>query len=1259
MPQIPDNVLKDFAIERGVSGSELEVMRRALEGQRVGEIAVTLGLGESTIWTRLRSVYSKFGIEGTVSGKLAVLKERLEEQYQALLEKITTPHQDKNLATNEVFYGRTADKNKLKEWLLKDRCQLVALLGIGGIGKTALAIELTKEIKGDFEHTISVSLRNALRVKELLDRLLLNLHNQQKPDLSGNVGEKISQLIQYFQLHRCLIVLDNAESILEDGEPAGVYRKDYQDYGELLRAVGESVHQSCLVITSRDKPPEVALLEEKTPLVKSRELEGLDETAAKKLIEKIWSDALKDEGKTNSFSLGDEEDSLALGDEEKEWKKLNNLLGGNPLVIKIISPTIKERYECNIRNFLEEEKSLFLPGGLRELLSEQFRRLSELEKDIMYWLAINRTPVSVSELQEDIIPKVPPLKLLKALESLSWRSLIEKNAQEVLELTLQPVIMEYMTEQLRQEIGREIRDYENNKSNLFNRFSLIKAQAKDYIKGEQRDHIIKPFLQELLISLGDEKAVEKKLKDILPVLHKQSPHKPGYAGGNIINLLSELKDKFIDKEDFSDLAVWQADLEAVTLHEVNFAYADLKNSTLAETLSSILSVAFDSTGKFLVTGEVNGKVRLWNVADGKNSCICKEKHSSWVQSVAFSRDGKMVASSSGDQTVKLWKMKVDAEELEYSKTLIDEKKKDTGPVRSVAFSPDGAILASGSDDGFVRLWNVDSGECINANELSKKHKHEGWVWSVAFSPDGTILASGSEDRSVRLWDGRKGFYIDIVGKHEKCVSSVAFSLNNGRITLASSSEDKTIKLWHPTEQLSATSKEHASWDNFKTLEGHTSWVWSVAFSPDGKTLASSSDDRTIRLWNVDTGEHVILGKQTNGIEEEHNNRIGTVAFSRDGKRLASGSEDQTVKIWDIETKKCYETLRGYTNRVGAVAFSPDGKTLASSSDDKTVKLWNVVSEDLNRKNIKTLKEHLNRVGSVAFSPDGKILASGSDDHTVKLWKKEKDTWRCFRTLKGHENRVSSIAFSPDGKILASGSDDHTVKLWKVKTGECTETLKHNSRLRSVAFAPKRNANSPDEKTLASVSDNEKVTLWTVDTEKGIKISSEEGDDKDPELEKNGNWVWSVAFSPDGKTLASGNYDHTVWLRDMDAKQWRPLQEKHKGAVRSVAFSPDGKILASGSDDHTVWLWDMDTKKPIEPPLKGHTSRVTSVAFSPDGKILASGSDDETIRLWEVKTGKPFPFPLKSEKLYQETDFTGVINLTDTQKATLKELGAIV
>jgi WD40 repeat protein len=447
--------------------------------------------------------------------------------------------------------------------------------------------------------------------------------------------------------------------------------------------------------------------------------------------------------------------------------------------------------------------------------------------------------------------------------------------------------------------------------------------------------------------------------------------------------------------------------------------------------------------------------------------------------------------------------------------------------------------------------------------------------------------------------------------HQNFVNSVSFS-PDGK-TLATGSADKTIKLWSVD-----TGKE------IHTLQGHQSFVNSVSFSPDGKTLATGSADKTIKLWSVDTGKEI---RTLQG----HQNFVNSVSFSPDGKTLATGSADKTIKLWSVDTGKEIRTLQSHQNFVNSVSFSPDGKTLATGSADKIIKLWSVDTGE----EIRTLQGHQSFVNSVSFSPDGKTLATGSADKTIKLW--SIDTGKEIRTLQGHQSFVNSVSFSPDGETLATGSEDKIIKLWSIDTSKEIRTLQgHQNSVNSVSF-------SPDGNILATGSADKTVKLWNVDTGKEIRT-----------LQGHQNFVESVSFSPDGKTLATGSDDKTIKLWNVDTgKEIRTLQG-HQDSVNSVSFSPDGNILATGSADKTVKFWNVDTSKEIR-TLQGHQNSVNSVSFSPVGNILATGSDDKTIKLWNVGTGEEIRTLQGHQNFVQSVSFSpdGKILATGSDDKTIK------
>ncbi len=579
---------------------------------------------------------------------------------------------------------------------------------------------------------------------------------------------------------------------------------------------------------------------------------------------------------------------------------------------------------------------------------------------------------------------------------------------------------------------------------------------------------------------------------------------------------------------------------------------------------TVWSVAFSPNGKILASGSGDRTIKLWNVETGQE-IKSLTGHSGWVYSAAFSPDGKTLASGSSDNSIKLWNVE-SGQEL---KSLAGH----SSLVSSVAFSPDGKIIASGSADKSIKLWNVETGQ-----EIKALTGHSGSANSVAFSSDGKTIASGSYDNSIKLWNVENGQELKSLASHSDYVESVVFS-PDGK-TIVSGSRDKTIKLWNVE-----TGQE------IKSLTGHSDSVLSVTFSLDGKTLASGSSDNSIKLWNVESGQEL---KSLEG----HTESISSVAFSPDGKTLASGSYDNSVKLWSVESGQETKSPAGHSESVMSVAFSPDGKTLASGSWDKTVKLWNVESGQ----ELKSLVGHSSRIESVAFSPDGKMLASAEIyDKTIKLWNVE--SGQELKSFTGHSDWIESVAFSPDGKTIASGSWDSTIKLWSIESEQELKSFTgHSSLVSSVTF-------SPDGKTLASGSADHTIKLWNIKSGQELKSFTGHSDSAD-----------SVAFSPDGKTLASGSLDKTIKLWNVKSGQELKSFTGHTFPVWSVAFSPDGKTLASGSSDNSIKLWNVETGQQIK-SLEGHTNSVSSVAFAPDGNSLVSGSFDATIKLWDRETGK--------------------------------------
>jgi WD40 repeat protein/DNA-binding SARP family transcriptional activator len=1043
------------------------------------------------------------------------------------------------------FYGRQAEISQLRRWLIDERCQLVAVLGIGGVGKTSLAATLVQASREQFEQVIWRSLLNAPPLEELLRPLLLD----------------------YLRKQRCLLVLDNLESLLEpDG--FGQMRAGYEGYTHLLQRLAHSKHQSCLLLTSRERPRGMARWEADLEWVRTLRLEGLDPVASQAIL-----------------------NARGLRGQEVEAQELIGRYSGHPLALKLVAETVQELFGGAIGAFLREEALIF--DDIRAILDQQFARLSALEQQILFWLAIEREPVHSSELGSNLVCKPPSGQFLETLRALQRRSLLEQHAAG---FTLQNVVIEYLTARLIDGVCAELTDGVAPGLPLLTSFALLKAQAKEYVRQSQERLILQPIAERLLARLG-QAGLETALQRLLASLRAQPPRTPGYAAGNILNLLVHIGAE-LRGYNFAGLSVWQACLQGVSAPEVSLAGADLRGSAFTSAFQSIKHLAWSPAGQFLAACTMEGTIYLWRAGDWPAAML--NAHARNITAIAFDPSGRLLANGGFDGTLRVWNV----ETGELGSTLHGH----TNNISSIAFSPDGARLASSSDDHTVRVWDSRTGQLLHT-----LRGHIGIVASVAFSPDGSTLASGGWDHTVRVWDSRTGQLLRTLLGHTHVVCSVACSPDGS--TLASGGWDHTVRVWDSrTGQL------------LHTLVEHNGPIACVVFSPNGALLASGGDEPGIHLWSVPTSYTLyrICGQ---GIA------AGRLAFSPDSRLLMSGAIDQTIRILDVQTGQSLQALHGYDRGVADVACSPDGAMLISADRAGELRLW-----DLNtHRVIARLRSHTAQVKAVTFSADGRLLASVGNDQTVRLW--DARSRQLHLLIRTHAGRVNTLAFSPDGRWLASAGNDQLVRIWDARTGFAIATLTgHTDFLQSVAF-------SPDSTLFASAGNDQTIRVWDVKTRR-IRHT----------LHAHTDVVMEVAWSPNGEQLASGSWDRTVRVWDLDSQQVIAVLEGHTEQVESVAWSPIDQLVASGGADHTIHLWDVRTGCILH-TLHEHTANVGTLVFSPDGRRLISGSSDETIKLWDVATGACVA-TLHAEGPYAGMDISGAVGISDAQRVTLMTLGAV-
>ncbi|HEX7313870.1 MAG TPA: PQQ-binding-like beta-propeller repeat protein [Pyrinomonadaceae bacterium] len=578
------------------------------------------------------------------------------------------------------------------------------------------------------------------------------------------------------------------------------------------------------------------------------------------------------------------------------------------------------------------------------------------------------------------------------------------------------------------------------------------------------------------------------------------------------------------------------------------------------------ALAFSNDGRLVASGSADNTVRLWDAATGRELRRLSG-HTNYVRAVSFSPDGATLASGSNDGSVRLWNVATG----EQVRTL-----KSSGGVVSLSFNKDGRLLAVGTTDNLLTLLDV------NGNEVHKETGRKSTTTSIAFSNDGRLGAAGERSGAITLFDATSGRTVRTLFGHAGLVKSLGFS-PDGK-TLASASFDGTVKVWD-----TKSDGEPGTLLDFKGKPV------AVAFAPDGLSLVAASSDRSVRVFETRTMSETRTLRGSDEAEAPSE----VAVFSADAKSLATSNGDKTVQLRDLSSNEANTTrvFESYSSGVYATAFSPDRRWFAASGKDRTVRVWEIRTG----RKVRTLAGHAGWVTSLAFSPDARLLASASHDGGVKLW--DNETGLEERTLNAHTESVNAVAFSPDGKSIATASNDATVKLWDVATGQTLKTFAgHAAEVNAVAF-------SPDGKTIASGGTDKTIKLWDALTGQLTR-----------ELKSAGE-VLGVAYSPDGKTLAVGGKEFAWTVFDAaNGAVLFGVSTTHSSDIRAVAFSPDGKRVATASADGGAAISDAATGGVLF-RLSGHTDAVNGVAFSPDGNWLSTGSEDGSTRVWDVRTGE--------------------------------------
>ena len=602
--------------------------------------------------------------------------------------------------------------------------------------------------------------------------------------------------------------------------------------------------------------------------------------------------------------------------------------------------------------------------------------------------------------------------------------------------------------------------------------------------------------------------------------------------------------------------------------------------------TEINSLAFSPDGKLLASVGSDGAIKVWNVETGMVTKTLEKAHSGFACSVAFHPDGKHLASVGADKKVKVWDLTTRPPALAFSRPCDGSHSSLTA--HAAAFNPkDGRQLAAGND-GDVTVWDWTTGQRLHTFAGRPKQRI-----SVAFSRDGRRLASGNWGGSIKLWDAQAGGEpLCTFSETHYPLGGLAFDNDGGR--LATASFNRCVHVWDTTTGRLVHTHRHT-----------TGLVLGVAFSLDGQRLASAGEDKTVRLWDATTGRDVLSLRG-------HTGQCGCLAFSPDGRRLASASEDKTIRVWDATPLQGHEGQEilnlPNSNEIWSLAVSPDGQKIASAGWSMPVK---VRGTQTGQGSVE-YPGHSTIVFCVAWQPDGqRIAAAGGDGplFSVKVW--DTQTKREVFTLPEHPGGTEfpAVAFSPVGRYLVTGSKDGAVRVWDARNGQEVGTLgTHDREVRGVVF-------SRDGSHLASASGGGKVKVWAWDLSR-----LGQGPEFECQARVPGAYL-NVAFSPDGRYLVTGGEEYTVKIWDLQTRQELKTLLGHTGDVCAVAFSSDGRWLATAGEDTTIRIWDAKSWKPVY-TLRGHTGVVSSLAFIPNSQRLVSGSRDTTVKVWDVAPDHP-------------------------------------
>lgn len=1083
-----------------------------------------------------------------------------------------------SIPDHRLLVGRESQLAQLQTWLIQQPGRVVGIFGMGGQGKTALAASFARSLDQErFGRILWATLINAQPWPALFADWVQALTDSPPLNLPEHLESQLALLLRLARQHRTLFVLDNLETILEAGEVAGRFLPGYEAYGQFLERMAQSAQDSAVLLTSREQPAGSARWLQSYRGVHRLRLGGLDETAGEELLRQYISAP------------------------PQELSTLTRHFSGNPLALLLAARTVSELFADDISAFLALDSLVF--GDVREVLTGQFERLTRMEQQILYQLALAREPLAWPELRQSLPVAASPGDLLESIHSLSQRSLLESqyngapafaeghNAQG--RFGLQNVVMEFVTQRLVEQMATEM---EQGDLQWMRRLALLRADTPQYIREMQTRLILQPIHQRLLDSLG-ETGWKGHACALRERLRGEPKNRVGFAAVNLLHLLL-LSHEAIQGCDFSRLPLPSACLAGAHLPDVNLTGAELSGAAFTQHLGMIRSLAVHPDGRRLVAGDGNGMLWLWQMPEQKVSLIPSHRQHH-IQSAHFSPDGRLLAYASRDGRARLW-------DVEGEQVMADIPKQECD---LLAFSPDSRILA-GTADNEIWLWDVDAGRFLPSLVAGTKK-----VIAITFTPDGDRLISTDFAGFVYVWDWR-GAQI-----------SYQWRVAEGYVhRLSIHPEGRMLAVNFLNQGIQFCTLEGVEIPSRLPREGN---FFGLAFSPCGEWLAGAGPEGHVHLWQTRTGE---LSRLLRG----HTYQVGTVAFFPHSQWIASASTDQTVRIWEVGSGRQLYELSGYRRSISTLAVAPNGETLACAGGGAAVHLWQRAASIPG----KGWTGHQRRILSLAFHPSHTLLASGCADRSVRLW--DVPSGRPTHVLWGHEDSVERVLFHPRQSLLFSAAGDGFIGVWQAESGDLLGKVQaHRNWISDLAF-------NADGSLLISAGGDARIALWEI-REAGLPVLRNEVAAPVDKF-----YGPLLALLPNGRQLAFGTMEG-VHLCDLASGAMEHRFPTPRAWTMALAASPDGRRLVSLHDTKEMLMWEVASgrlawRQPLE-----YASQALGV--DPAWTCIYTGNAEGYVEVWDAATGER----LEKQRIpgpYEGMKIRGVTGISRAQLNNLLPLGAI-